>query len=307
MAHLMTDRTLTMSSFVCVLAMLLTLGQVMSGCDSQNDTPARSSSDLVDTSISDIESDGGLAPLTCFPNRNGQIEAEEFEPVIGIFATYLVSPEGVQREVDLTGTDLGGGRQRWVWTQSFADDMEVRVAAETIDAQWFASSFPNADFVTDFETAGSIFKAIYQKDDQSMRLLGLASAEENPAEGQTLMVYDEPIVLYQFPIVRDQTLISSSRVANAMFRGLNYAGNHLYETTVVSAGQMELPDYIFEDVLKVQTRVTIDAANGLQTWQVSYLTECFGEVARAVSQTGEPESNFSTAASLRRLSIPSTP
>jgi hypothetical protein len=53
----------------------------------------------------------------------------------------------------------------------------------------------------------------------------------------------------------------------------------------------------------VYTKVSIQPAAGesATTRQVSFLFECFGEVARATSQNGESDEDFNTAAEVRRL------
>jgi hypothetical protein len=97
--------------------------------------------------------------------------------------------------------------------------------------------------------------------------------------------------------------VSVGEVENAKFRGLPYAGRDIYEVKVAAMGELALPSFSFEQVHKVHTKVTVQPAAGesSSTRQVSFLFECFGEVARATSQDGETEQDFSTAAEVRRL------
>ena len=61
----------------------------------------------------------------------------------------------------------------------------------------------------------------------------------------------------------------------------------------------------FTQVFRVRFAVDIEPAVGptLSRRQVSFLFECFGEVARATSQPGETDDNFTTAAEIRRLGL----
>ena len=54
---------------------------------------------------------------------------------------------------------------------------------------------------------------------------------------------------------------------------------------------------------RVRTHVTVQptAGQSQSRRQVSFVFECFGEVARATSANGEMEENFTQAAELRRL------
>jgi hypothetical protein len=94
-------------------------------------------------------------------------------------------------------------------------------------------------------------------------------------------------------------------VKNATLRGLPYAGQDSYAISVDAAGELILPSITFTQALRVRTTVTATPAAGaaVTTKQVSFLFECFGEVARATSQTGETQDNFTTAAEVRRLGL----
>jgi len=74
-------------------------------------------------------------------------------------------------------------------------------------------------------------------------------------------------------------------------------------TTDDAIGTMILPDFTFTQVHRVRTNLTNAPVVGATstTRQVSFIFECFGEVARATSQTNEPNVDFTTAAEQRRL------
>ncbi|MEM7608909.1 MAG: hypothetical protein AAF411_26475 [Myxococcota bacterium] len=277
-----------MRSFSLLLLALLALG-----CgDNQTVPPPR-----------DAFVPGDAAVLTCVPNLDGVVEANELAPTLGIPVSLLTAPVGVERQVDVAGIVVDG-RRRWDLGADFADDQLARIEASDLSARWFAGRFPDGEFISPLDLAGDLL-GIFRHDDDALRLLGVASAEEAPAQGQTLYGYDTPIVVYRFPLRQGDEFIASSTITDGTLLGLPYAGRDTYEVRVVSTGVLTLPDLEFEQAHRVDTRITVAPAVGAAVVrrQVSWIFECFGEVARATSRSGEETVDFTTAAELRRLSL----
>lgn len=243
-------------------------------------------------------------PLACMPNLDGQIDANELQAAVGVSVSYLVSPAGATRPVDLAGAMGSDGRIRWDWSARVADDRVAHLEATAIEGKWYAGSFPGAQFVAPFD-AGHTIDSVYSHTDQALLLHGIASVEENGAAGQTLMAYQQPIELYRFPLKLGGTWIAAGKVENGMMRGLQYAGRDVYEVSIDGTGTLILPDITFSQVLRVRTKVTLEPVAGMSVTQLqtSFFFECFGEVARATSQTAETELNFATASEVRRLGL----
>ena len=251
--------------------------------------------------------DGGVGTaLPCVPNLDGKIESRELVPQVGIPATYLVSPLGKDRTVDLLGRTSPQGKLTWSFAADFADDQVAKVAAQRIDGKWYASSFSAVSnpVVVALDVAGRT-EGIYTQDDKGFFLHGVASAAPDAPEGKTLLVYDAPIMLYRFPLENGAAWTSSGEVKNATFRGLPYAGRDTYEVKVDGSGELNLPDFVLTQALRVRTKVTIAPAAGQVTTQrqVGFLFECLGEVTRATSKLNEAEENFTSASELRRLGL----
>jgi hypothetical protein len=243
--------------------------------------------------------------LSCIPNLDGRIDPSELEAAIGVPVTLLVSPPGVERPVDLVGQVVDEQRV-WDFATDYADSTLARLEAAPLEGQWFADEFSpdGTTFVTPIDPGGSTV-GVYRKDDAALSLLGVASAQPDPPEGRTLLVYQTPIALYRFPIEVGASHVSTGVVMDGTLRGLPYAGRDIYEVDVRSSGRIELPDLAFDQALRVDVRVTVEPAVGEATSrrQVSFLFECFGEVARATSRPNEAATDFTTAAELRRLSL----
>jgi len=275
-----------------VLSLLVT-ASLAAGCQPNESFPARPGYD------------GGLPPpLGCTPNLDGVIEARELRATLGVPVGMLVSPPGVTRSVNVAGTTNASGQRVWDLSLDYADDGIAHMIAEPVSDFWFASSFPGAEFVAPADAAGRML-GVYAQTDSALQLYGLASREEAPPEGKTLLVYDAPIDVYRFPLSDGDSWVSSGEVTGGTLRGLPYAGRDTYQVDVRGAGTLELPDLIFDQARRVDLRVTVEPAAGasVQTRQVSWLFECFGEVARATSQSGEMAQDFTTTAELRRLAL----
>jgi hypothetical protein len=287
--HMTLHRTV---AHAAALPLLLTLAfSVIPACDDNLSVPTRKAA-----------TDGDVQPLTCVPNLDGKIDATELAAAIGTPVHYVVSPTGVQREVDLTGTKASGGRFAWKFSADYADDQSLVITPVLAKDQWYASSFTPDAFVTPFD-AGDTIDSIGQLDAQGLHLLGLASHLEAPTGGKTLLVYNPPIDLLRFPIQPGQTFATTGQITNGLFSGLPYAGKDTYEVSVDAIGSIDLPDFTFDEVHRVRTKVTVEPAVGAATTelQVSFFAECFGEVTRATSASGETDPDFKETAQLRRL------
>jgi hypothetical protein len=249
--------------------------------------------------------DGGVEPpLECVPNLDGRIDADELQAALGVPASFLVSPKGEERAVDVVGVVDGAGKRVWDWSANAPSDQKAVLAASALTGKWYAAAFAGGQFVTALDLGGTL-EAVYVHDEQALWLLGFASATEAPAEGKTLVVYQQPVALYRFPIEVGGQWVSVGTVQNATIRGLPYAGRDTYEVAVDAAGTIHLPDVSFGQALRVRTRITAEPAVGasVQRRQVSFLFECFGEVARAQSRDDEPTADFTIATEVRRLGL----
>jgi len=245
---------------------------------------------------------GAATPLSCVPNLDGTITEAELAPVLGVTVDYLVSPSGTSRAVDVAGAVDTSGQRVWDFGTDYADDQIAPIEASGLEGKWYASSFPNGQFTTPFDAADTL-EAVYSQDANGLYLQGIASAQESPSSGQTLLVYETPVTLYVFPLTVGATWTTTGVVRNGMLQGSPYAGQDTYQGTDVATGQLVLPDFTFTQAHRIDFLVTTVPAAGenVITRQDSYLFECFGEVARATSATNEMNDDFTTAAQVRRF------
>ena len=123
--------------------------------------------------------------LDCLPNLDGRIDAHELRAAIGVPVSYLVSPSGATRTVDLIGVVGGDGKRVWDWSAPSGDDQAAELSARAVPGEWFAAPVPSGQFAAPID-AGASLLGVYLHDDQALWLLGIVSSEPAPAEGQTL-------------------------------------------------------------------------------------------------------------------------
>ena len=239
--------------------------------------------------------------LGCVPNLDGAIARGELEPATGVEVRYVVSPPDTTRPVDFAGEE-GENGLTWDFATDYASDQALAIAAGSLEGTWYQAFFEAGAFVTPFDRSGRLESVALARDD-ALLLLGIASRDEAPAEGKTLLVYDPPIVLLRFPVEVGQSFVSSGEITDGLVQGLPYAGRDTYEVAVDAMGAVDLPQLTFEQVHRVRTKVTVEPAVGAPVvrYQTSLFAECFGEVVRATSANGETNPDFTEAAELRRL------
>ncbi len=245
-----------------------------------------------------------VTPVSCLPNLDGKIEAAELKAAIGVPESLVVSPAGVRRSIDIAGAVDGQGHRVWNFTSDYPDDRIAKISAGPLVGRWFAATFPNGQYVAPIDAASTLL-GIYSDDGSNLLLHGIASALENPPEGKTLLPYAVPVAVYKYPLEVGKSWVSAGQIVNGLIRNLPYAGRDTYQVSVDAAGRLELTDLTFTQALRVRTHVTVEPAVGasVSRRQISWMFECFGEVARAVSVDNEPLEDFTTTSELRRLGL----
>ncbi len=239
----------------------------------------------------------GNDALTCLPNNDGVIEATEVNLRAGLAATYRVNPPGTLAPVDVAGRPIDGQLE---WDMSSLAGEVVSVPLEAVSGAWFAELFPSADFAVGSDVSGDTLQ-VFRLEEDRLLLLGLVSRQPDI----TRLIYDTPIVALRFPLRLDDSWTAKSTVTNGRLGGLPVATEDTYEVKVDALGAVRLPYVKLDHSLKIQLHVTSHALGGATAayYQHQWFHECYGEVARAVSQRDEASPTFSEAAELRRLSF----
>ncbi|HUQ05420.1 MAG TPA: hypothetical protein VM261_23120 [Kofleriaceae bacterium] len=238
-------------------------------------------------------------PVSCLPDLDGALTADEVPTVLDVAAPYLVTPSA---PVDVAGTGTGDTR-RWDWSAERLEDDAIDIVATALDDQWYAPMFPGGQFVA---AGPGGLDGVYLRDDTAVYLLGLASPEENPSGGRTLLVYDRPAGVMRFPLAEGDAWVETVTITGGTLAGLPYNGTDRYDFAADASGELHLPYVRFTRALRLRTLVTSTPAIGggaTTRRQVSFWFECFGEIGRATSRANEAATDFTTAEELRRFAL----
>lgn len=243
----------------------------------------------------------------CRPNNDGTITKDEMPFILGAVERVRVQDGPVHVDVDGFLVD-GTGVRKWDFSTPAPETLpQGRLELQKMEGQWFAGTFPNAQYAGPLVPGGALLGPL-RIDDDGVKLFGTASAEENPPAGKTLIAYDVPVVLYRFPMTLGTSVTTRARATNAIALGLPVAVDDTYTVEVTGKGTLVLPDLILENTLRVTIRLARTALAG-DARQVTHVWvhECLGEVARVVSPTvslaeSMPDS-FTTAQQVWRLAL----
>lgn len=234
--------------------------------------------------------DGGDSPAsTCFPNLDNTLERSEMPTQLGR-VEYLLARDVT---VDLAGNDLD-------LRSEFPGQQKLGFQASELGNFWFADEFPVGSIVVSLGADGESL-GILRSNNEGIQLVGIASVDPN----HTLLHYQSPIDLYRFPMRVGQSFTTQSAVTGTL-AAVPYNGSDRYEVSVGDITSVDLPHLRFTHNFRVHTKVTSDSGSAgvvLVHQQLSLISECFGEIARVVSQDNESDPNFSQAAELWRFSL----
>lgn len=241
----------------------------------------------------------------CMPNNDGVITAAEMPVFLGAAVSYRVNAPDTTLDVEPSGSEVAG---EWMWDfRNVPNTFPVGVKVEDPSQYWFFEHFPDAEHASPVSLWDTSLLGVYKDEDGVTQMLGVASKEKNGAV-YTLIKYDEPVRLFQFPIQPGAQWSQTVHFSNAVVQGVQNAGTETYSFTVDGRGTMLLPDFTLENTLRVRLQLsqTFVVAQGKPTtthiWYM-YVHECLGEVARIVSLPDETEKEFTKASEFRRLGL----
>jgi hypothetical protein len=246
-------------------------------------------------------------PAVCIENNDGVIEGSEMPVAIGASPSYVANAAGTLAAVDVDGEPGDDGERVWDFTEGPTAVKAVLFVKEP-GGYWFAGHFPDATFVSPLSVQDTSILAAYHATPDGVWLLGIASSVEAPPQGKTLLVYDTPVPLFQFPLQPGATYQATSTFKDARLMGVPQAGTEQYTITVDAVGTVKLPVFTIEHALRLrievrQKFVISTSPDPIPSIQYLWVKECLGELARATSQAGETDVHFAEAKEFRRLGL----
>jgi hypothetical protein len=242
----------------------------------------------------------------CQGNNDGVIEADELPWATGVSVPYRVNRADSTVSVQPAG-ELIDGVTLWDYTQAPCDQA---VEFDLVDPEdyWFAEHFTDASYAVPLFAEDPDLLAVFSVAGDDFTMLGLASREQDPSAGQTLLVYEEPVQVYQFPLELGSAWSASSTFRDAVIYGVPNAGEESYAFEADAIGTLVLPGFTMDNVIRLRVEVEQSFAvstgdNPIVSVRHLYLRECFGEIVRITSVPGETEIEFTEAAELRVFDV----
>jgi len=261
------------------MARWLLIATLVAGCQ-DNQTPPGTPGDVA---------------LSCLPNLDGVLTADELPVLLDRETSYLVDSDIA---VDLAGAQGESGTE---WHFDSAAAARIRVAPHAIAGTDLVGLFPGSAFSVP-NGDGSL--GVYSIDDDALWLHGFATvgAASDPADSS--LVYAAPVALLRFPLGPGDAFTSVGEL-DANLAGTPVVRTDIYEVGVVDEGQVHLPASAIGPALRVSTRITTSPLGGqaVVSQQTSFYFECFGEITRAQGRIGESQRDFDVASTLRRLDL----
>ncbi len=249
--------------------------------------------------------DPGEPPLPeCTADLDGVMTLDEMPVVTGLEVRYARNTPGEPVEVDVDGELATDGGRLWDFSDGPADVGATLVLQDPAELSG-AGLFPDATYAAPMLVESPDLLGWFRLDDgdePTLSMLGMATRDEVDPASRTVVVYDEPLVLYRYPFGVGDAWEQTVTYRDALAYGIPNQGSEHYRFDVDAHGTVRLPGGVeVSDVLRVRVQVvqTLALAAGQHTQtfhQLIWVRPCFGELARVVGT--DPE--FSTADELRR-------
>ncbi len=246
----------------------------------------------------------------CQPVEDGTIRRSEFPVETGAVVSYEFA---LDVDVDIDGVD-DGGTLTWDFEDFGDDDFTDQLEIKDPDDYWFGDEFPDADYATKLSIEEEEL-GIYQITDDALLLIGLATPHgPNSDDDHTHITYDPAIEVIQFPFEEGDSWSTEVEADGEYAEVSSYTGHdESYEVEIDAAGEIITPYGTF-DVLRMYTVREHPTSNiadpcwyniwlscDIESRIVSYVAECFGTVARVLSEEDESDHSFDQAAEVMRL------
>jgi hypothetical protein len=231
----------------------------------------------------------------CEPNFDGTITRAEVPIAAGLEAKYQAATDA---PIDLEGT-MENGTRVWDFSMMVPGDEPTLVVTKSPEGQWWAPEFTKADYAAVLSLEDDLL-GVFDIDDDGLFLLGVVSPEQG--FGDTLLTYDPPVEVLDFPMSRGDSWSTDTNVSGrtSIYPFSNF--DESYTSQVDARGAVDTPFGRFDDALRV--RVELERTIGFSTTKIRtffFVNECFGTIVTVQSKDNEDTVEFTEAAELRRL------
>lgn len=235
----------------------------------------------------------------CMGNRDGVIDRGEVAFLLGATVLYAVNRPGTTVEMIDTTARVSGATRVWDFSAPRPEDTRVIDEVLSPRGMWWASSYGDATFAALLDR-GSNLLGVYRVSDAALELLGTVSTEAN----RTNLRFVPPVAVLRFPLrvgASWEQTVNGTGFVN--FTPLSNVTR--YATVIDSAGEVWTPVGRFP---ALRMRTDIDQSIPLTVFRVTrrtftFLSECWGVVARVTSVDNETSQELRRASEYRRLGL----
>ncbi len=235
----------------------------------------------------------------CSGNRDNMIARSEMAFLLGATVIYAVNRPGTTVESINTAAAATGGAR--VWDFSAANAADTRVLDEVLSPRgmWWASSYGDATFAAVIDRSTNLL-GVYRVSDAALELLGTVSTEAN----RTNLRFTPPVAVLRFPLrvgASWEQTVNGTGFVN--FTPLSNVTR--YANVIDSAGEVWTPAGRFP---ALRMRTDLDQSIPLTVFRVTrrtftFISECWGVVARIASVDNETSEELRRASEYRRLGL----
>jgi len=260
----------------------------------QDDASVDLDAGLSDAVLEDVALPLDAASPLCNPEGDGVLTRDEFLLAPGSIAHLLVA-EGHQ-PVDLMGSPCEAGRC-WDFAAPRENDARRIVELYPVEGAWYAEEFPEASYASLLDSERR-WLGLFRLSEGGLDLLGTASEEPR----DMLTTYEPPVRLYQFPLSVGDAWVAET-TQNGYWGFSSIWTEDRYTIQVLERGQVQTPQGPFDAIQVVTTLEQSVPFTIFATDRVihTFLSECFGIVARIVGPEDETETFFDRADRVERL------
>ncbi len=241
----------------------------------------------------------------CTAELDGILDVHELPMAPGISVRYVRNALDQPAAFEVGGTHGADGH--WYFDEGPADIGATLTLLDPADTP-HGDEFPGATYAAPLlvespSVLGYFALETFEDGTGQLVMLGMAIDDGVDPASHTLLRYDDPLLLYPFPMAVGDSWTQTVTYRDAVAFGVPNQGVETYRfdvdelTTVHLPGGTEASDALVLSV-EIDQTLALSAGPHLRTvHQRIWLRPCFGEVARAVS--GDPE--FEVIDELRRV------
>lgn len=250
--------------------------------------------------VDDVARPPGDGGALCTANRDGVIERRELAFVLGASVIYAVNRSGaVVDPVDTVGMTTAAGRV-WNFSAAVASDQRVLDEVTPPTGQWWSSAYAGATFASTIDRSNGTL-GVYRVTDAALELMGTVSTEQN----RTNLRFTPPVMVLRFPLRVGETWTQPAVTGAGFVNFTPLTNTTVYTTRIDADGEVWTPAGRFR---ALRMRTDIDQSIPLTVFRTrrrtyTFLSECWGVVARVASVDNETAEEFRRASEYRRLGL----